>query len=638
MTRINLRILRHRRLWSVALLGLLVLSQVLCTEPVQAQESGPVQIVTGQIDERSTGGLYLLPGLKQGQELYVYLEGTSGNLDPLAALLKPGVPVGEGQLSTEFGGQVERAVREGRDPLGVLRSFADEYFLAWDDDSGEGYAAALSFEIPADGDYRLLVTSSPFKDTFGAYRLLIGLDAPEVLTGQPTTSTSDRLAIPQGLQSTADVAVQELRGALTPQKRATFLDLDEAKPGDTLYAYIETTSGDLAPALVLSDFAAKPVASGNIGGQASSASLQYTFAEAGRNYRLEVESGREELAESDYRLLVGLNAPQVLTGAAESLGRAIVPGPVEAQVGVRLQQLTNIDQKGENYNAVVSMRMEWTDPSLAFSPDACECRSKVFAQADFNQFIALTGGRWPEFTLFNQQGNRWTQNRLVVVQPDGHAIYFERFTTTFQAPDFDFRQFPFDTQHFFIRLDALFPEEYFVFSDLPDFTAMGTQLGEEEFYVTDFDTQVSSQTATTGDATSSYVYHFVARRHLIFYIVRIFVPLGLIILVAWITFFLKDYGKRIEATSANLLLFIAFNFTIGGDLPRLGYLTFLDTILIGAFLISVFMVVYNVYLKRLELNEKQKRAERIDRYMIWLYPLGYLLAFGLVAIAFFLPS
>ena len=63
MTRINLRILRHRRLWSVALLGLLVLSQVLCTEPVQAQESGPVQIVTGQIDERSTGGLYLLPGL-----------------------------------------------------------------------------------------------------------------------------------------------------------------------------------------------------------------------------------------------------------------------------------------------------------------------------------------------------------------------------------------------------------------------------------------------------------------------------------------------------------------------------------------------------------------------------------------------
>ncbi|MEJ2557819.1 MAG: hypothetical protein P8186_16640 [Anaerolineae bacterium] len=635
MTRNNLRGVRHRRLCSVALLCILVLSQITGAEPVQAQESGPVQILTGQIDERSPGGLYLLPGLKQGQELYVYVEGASGNLDPLAALVKPDVQVGEGKLSTEFQGQVERAVLEGRDPLGVLGSFGDEYFLAWDDDGGEGYAAAFSSKIPSDGNYLLLVTSSPFKNTFGAYRLLIGLDAPEVLTGQPTTSTSDRLAIPQGFQSTADVAIQELGGTLTPQKRSTFFNLDDAKPGDTLYAYIETTSGDLAPALVLSDFGGKPVAAGNIGGQAGSARLQYNFAEAGRNYRLEVESGRDELAESGYRLLVGLNAPQVLTGEAESVGRAVLLAPIEAQVGVRLQQITDIDQKGENYNAVVGIRMEWTDPSLAFSPDACECRTKVFAQKDFDQFVALTGGRWPEFTLFNQQGNRWTQNRLAAVQPDGHATYFERFTTTFQAPDFDFRKFPFDTQHFFIRLDAIFPEELLVFSDLGGFTAVGTQLGEEEFYVTDFDTKITSETATTGEATSSYTFHFRARRHLIFYIVRIFVPLGLIILVAWITFFLKDYGKRIEATSANLLLFIAFNFTIGADLPRLGYLTFLDTILIGAFLISVFMVVYNVYLKRLELNEKEERAERIDRYMIWLYPLGYLLVFGLMVVTFF---
>ena len=170
---------------------------------------------------------------------------------------------------------------------------------------------------------------------------------------------------------------------------------------------------------------------------------------------------------------------------------------------------------------------------------------------------------------------------------------------------------------------------------MTDFTEVGDQLGEEEFYVIDSDTEVTRETATTGELSSRYSFGFVAKRHLSFYVLRIFVPLALILLVSWFTFFLRDYTKRIEATSANLLVFVAFNFTIGSELPRLGYLTFMDTILVAAFAFSVFVVVFNVILKWLELTDRRDRADHIDRFMIWLYPLGYVVAFSGMVLLFF---
>jgi len=148
-----------------------------------------------------------------------------------------------------------------------------------------------------------------------------------------------------------------------------------------------------------------------------------------------------------------------------------------------------------------------------------------------------------------------------------------------------------------------------------------------ERIITETDTNISSQ-----QYGSRYTFSFEAQRQLNYYLIRIFIPLGLIILVTWVTFFLKDYMRRIEFTAANLLLFIAFNFTLGDDLPPLGYVTFADGIMMATFVISALAVVFNVVLRRLAITERKSLAERIDKYTIWVYPLAYATSFGLLAL------
>jgi hypothetical protein len=161
---------------------------------------------------------------------------------------------------------------------------------------------------------------------------------------------------------------------------------------------------------------------------------------------------------------------------------------------------------------------------------------------------------------------------------------------------------------------------------------VGKQLGEEEWYITKHDVNVGNRMIAEDTWASQFSLRFVAERHLSYYLFRIFLPLFLIIVVSWVTFFLKDYAKRVDISGANLLVFIAFNFTIGSDLPRLGYLTFLDTVLIVAFVVTILTVVVNVALKRLDTAQKTALAQNIDAYILWGYPLFF--AGGFVILAF----
>jgi hypothetical protein len=604
--------------------------------PSAAQDqTGRVQRITARLQAGDVHA-YLLKDLRAEDRLAVSMRSTSGNLDPMTGIVDTSVPLGE--LLTRYQAEVQRLIAENRSVGPALDDLRNRSFLAWDDDSGNGYAAALEYVVPAPGDYVLIAASSLSafgRATSGDYELRIGLNAPDAQTAEPSGAPiAERIPNPWGLPA----SVQEVTRTLSAASPAASLGLVDLDAGSALTAYAEATSGNLIPMLILRDYGGKALEAANLGGGEPQATLEYTITEDAAGYWLDVQAAKlpdGTATEGNYRLLVGLNAPDVLTGQAVPQGDPVLDAPIEVKAGLKILRISEVDSPNENFTALASLRMDWTDPALAFSPDSCNCSVKLYGDKEVDRFLADVGSRWPTFTFFNQLGNRWIQSRAAAIWPDGRARYAESFNTTFQA-DFDFRQYPFDTQTFPVYLDLVYPTSTYTMTDLPGYSEIDPAHGEDEFIISDFTAAASTVTPSAANKpVSRMTFVFSAPRHLNYYLLQVFLPILLIILISWFTFFLHDYTKRIEAAAANILLFIAFNFSLASNYPRLGYLTFLDAIMGVTFAVNVLVLLYNVFMKRLEDQGKAERVERIDRVLDWAYPLMYAALIGVVVLWFF---
>ncbi len=426
-----------RQLILFLLVILAALVALVKAQNVLAQESPQVQEITGSLAPGQSD-VFRLSGMQKGQTLYAFMESTSGNLDPILSIL----PV-EGTTSAtleDFKKQVAELAATSTQPLLDLPALRDQFALAWDDDSGPGYSAAMQFTAPEAGDYYLLLSSSlsaAGRSTAGDYRLLLGLDAPQVLDGN--AEPSGAVIAVQDQTVLWSQLIQELNGSLSQDKPSLAVKLSDLNPGDTLYVDLQATSGDLKPILVLRDYGKKPVRVSNLNGQAQLQPLyNKSFPEGGRitSWKFVAAEAGGQLTSGDFKLQVGVNAPEVLEGQGQPNSESLLKLAIPVKVGLKLQQIVNIDQPNEIMNDVGTLKLEWTDPALAFNPDDCNCASKLYTENSYNKFLEDVKGKWPDFTFFNQQGNRWSQNRLIEIESNGHVTYLERFSTNLQI-DFD---------------------------------------------------------------------------------------------------------------------------------------------------------------------------------------------------------
>lgn len=337
----------------------------------------------------------------------------------------------------------------------------------------------------------------------------------------------------------------------------------------------------------------------------------------------------EEIGDNPITSVEGVPLSEVIAALAPE-------DPLNVLVGIFITQITDVDQQSETFDAVVRIRKFWRDEQLAFDAEEFGRPYRTLSGADFVTVARDSGLPIPVFIIENQMARSFSKFAAITWFADGRAVFSQEIILKLQAPDFDFRRFPFDKQTFFVRVLSTLPESFINYSPLPNGNGMGDKLGEEEWVINSTWNEVDVVSGIAGFDVQRYSFGFSAERHLVYYWTRIFIPLLLLIGISWANLFLEEYRRRIDIAGANLLAFIAFNFTISGELPRLGYLTFLDTLLLVMFLLSALTVAYNVMLRRLAVAEREATAKAIDWHMTYYaYPLIYAVAIFLVYRSFF---
>ena len=100
-----------------------------------------------------------------------------------------------------------------------------------------------------------------------------------------------------------------------------------------------------------------------------------------------------------------------------------------------------------------------------------------------------------------------------------------------------------------------------------------------------------------------------------YYIFKIFIPILVLVLISWSTLWLhpKELESRFTVSIVCLLSLIAYNFVIDEDLPKLEYLTFMDSFILLSYLFAGIPTLLTVISGSLLNQEREKISLIIDK-------------------------
>jgi hypothetical protein len=223
---------------------------------------------------------------------------------------------------------------------------------------------------------------------------------------------------------------------------------------------------------------------------------------------------------------------------------------------------------------------------------------------------------------------------------DGVVTYVERFDSVV-SNNFDFRRFPFDTQILRLEFHTFFTSEEdvrFAPQALPS-TGIVRDRDTERSGWTSGEVKYTVDRVTGGlnlPSTNEAVFQITMKRRSGFYVWKILVPLVMLALIPGVVFWIDvemfDWLLKIPMTM--MLSMVAFEFTIARDLPRIGYISFLDAFFLASFTLCFLCIFEILGVFVLQKHGKRELAVKLHRLGRWVYPLTYLIVITVLTVGF----
>lgn len=315
----------------------------------------------------------------------------------------------------------------------------------------------------------------------------------------------------------------------------------------------------------------------------------------------------------------GLDADSAkLTGERPNAGGT----PTEIKIGLFVFDVDSIDDANQTFNADLFLTASWNDSRLALPKRK---RDGLIRQ------VSLQDIWTPRGLIVNERGLNRVLPQVAEIDDLGNVLLQQRVIGSL-ALDLNFQEFPFDTQYLPIEIVSyahntneltLTVNEKLSGSD-GYFTVEGWELTLMEPKVSEF------RMTEERSAKPRVVFLIGAVRDSGYYLLTLFLPMALIILMSWSVFWLQPdiIPARIGISTASIFSFVAFGFTIRSRLPEVSYMTRADLYVTGCTLMVFLALAVAIAGSRLANAERMDEALRLSAIGRW----AYLLLFALVVI------
>lgn len=307
-------------------------------------------------------------------------------------------------------------------------------------------------------------------------------------------------------------------------------------------------------------------------------------------------------------------------------------GPFPLTAGLFVEDLRDVDAVTDSFRFRGIIRVTWCDPRQAFDPAATGVDEKQLFGSDAVK-IRETSLWSPRGFPVNQVDSFQITEQSLRIDHTGQVTANINLTVRLSSP-FDLRRFPFDTQLLRFHIESFtFNEEQVVFVADNSMTGFAENFQIPEWTIADVRTHVESvDVSRSSKPHSRLVLTIEIDRQSGFYVWKVMLPLLIIVALSWSVFWMPEekFGIRVRTTATGILTIVAYQFVAGQALPRLGYLTLMDKIMVGSFVLLGVTVLESYLVSRYPEEEKDK-AYRVDRAARWVFPLAYASMIALVS-------